>query len=220
MKFSSLFLVASLALAGCSKKEEPKPATTTETPAAEQPAAETPPAQPAAETPAAAEDPNADSIVAYATHKEPKPEDPVKVKFSNFSVKAAKFDPTNLEGGTATIELDMSSISSGSEKRDGHLKTGDYFDVAKFATATIDVANVKKKDEKTYTADATVKFRDIEKTYPVTFEVLQTKDEAVQIKGVHEFARTDFGIGKDPADENEGVAPSVKIEMQLWLKNT
>jgi polyisoprenoid-binding protein YceI len=219
MKFSSLFLVASLAVAGCSKKEEPKATTNTEAKGSTQPATETPADKPA-ETPAApAEDPNADSIVAYAMHKQPKPEDPVKVKFSNFTVKAAKFDPQNLEGGTATIELDMSSISSGSEKRDGHLKTGDYFDVAKFATATIDVSNVKKTGEKTYSADAKVSFRDTEKTYPVTFEVLQTKEEAVQIKGVHEFDRTDFGIGKDPSDENEGAAASVKIEVQLWLKN-
>lgn len=217
MKFSSLLLVSALALSGCKKKEEPKPATTTTETTAAQGTAEAPAAP---EAPAAAaEDANADSIIVYATHKEPKPEDPVKVKFEKFAVKAAKFDPKNLEGGTATIELDMTSVSSGSEKRDGHLKTGDYFDVEKFATATIDIENVKKTDDKNYTADAKVKFRDIEKTYPVTFEVLETKDDAIRVKGTHEFARTDFGVGKDPSDENEGSAVPVKIEMQLWLKN-
>lgn len=217
MKISSLLLIAALALSGCKKKEEPKPATTTETTAA-QGSAEAPAAAEAQA--AAAEDANADSIIVYATHKDPKPDDPVKVKFEKFQVTAAKFDPKNLEGGTATIELDMSSVSSGSEKRDGHLKTGDYFDIEKFATATIDVGNVKKTDDKNYTAEAKVKFRDIEKTYPVSFEVLDADDSAIRVKATHEFARTDFGVGKDPSDENEGAAVPLKIEMTLSLKNT
>src|SRR5687768_4374447 len=70
---------------------------------------------------AAPADPNADFISVYAEHApEKKPGDPVEVKFEKFTVKKASFDPAKIEGGTATIEVDLASLKSGSDKRDTH----------------------------------------------------------------------------------------------------
>lgn len=160
----------------------------------------------------------ADFISVFAVHAEPKPTDPVEVKFQKFTVTKAAFDPENLEGGTATLEIDLASLDSGSAKRDGHLKTPDYIDIAKFTTATVDIANVKKKDDTHYTADATVKLRGIEKTYPVEFEVLGTTDDSVKVSAAHKFARTDFDIGKDGPEQSVGA--ELEIKLRLTLKKT
>lgn len=209
----------------CKKKEEPAPRpTVTEgsgsaaAGSAEGSAAGS--AQGSAAVAVPAPDPATDFIAVFGTHAKPKPDDPVEVKFEKFSVTQAKFDPKNLEGGTATIALDLASLNSASPKRDGHLKSESYINLSKFTTATIDVMNVKKKDDKNYTADAKVKLRDIEKTYPVTFEVLETKDDSIRIRGEHEFQRLDFGLGKDTKDPDESVAGPLKIKVQLTLKNT
>lgn len=168
---------------------------------------------------AATPDAAADYIHVMATHAKPKPDDPVHVAFTKFNVTKASFDPQKIEGGTATIEVDLTSMSSGSAKRDGHLASADYIDTAKFATMTIDVSDVKKKDGNTYDAKAKVKFRDIEKTYPVTFEVVDTQADAIRIKGEHKFARLDFKVGK-ANDPEESVGEELTVALQLTLKKT
>jgi polyisoprenoid-binding protein YceI len=233
--FSSLILITALAATGCKKKEAaPAPTPVTEGSgsavaagsAADGSAAAAGSADGSAAvatgsgTTAPAPDPDADFIAVYATHAKPKPDDPVTVKFEKFAVTKASFDPKKVEGGTATIELDLASLNSASEKRDAHLKSESYINLSKYTTATIDIGNVKKKDGATYTADAKVKFRDIERTYPVTFEVIGSTDDSIRVRGEHEFPRGDFKVGKETTDPDESVAGPLKIKLQLTLKKT
>jgi polyisoprenoid-binding protein YceI len=171
--------------------------------------------------PALAQDADADSIVVLAKHSEPKPNDPVAVKFEKFKVTKATFDPNKIEGGKATIEIDATSLKSDSEKRDAHLKTPDFIDTAKFATITVDIDKVKKKADKTYTAEATIKFRAVTKKYPVTFDVVDQKPDSIRIKGEANFSRLDFKVGKDSKDPKVApVANDLTVKLQLTLKKT
>jgi len=170
--------------------------------------------------PALADD--ADSIVVLAKHTDPKPNDPVQVKFEKFKVTKATFDPKKIEGGKATIEIDATSLKTDSEKRDAHLKTPDFIDTAKFATITVDIDKVKKKADKTYTAEATVKFRDVTKKYPVTFDVVDTTADSIKIKSETAFNRLDFKVGgEDSKDAKKApVQNGLVIKMALTLKKT
>ena len=163
---------------------------------------------------------DADFITVLADHKEKKEGDPVRVNFKKFAVTKANFDPAKIEGGSATIELDGTSIDTGAPKRDDHLKTADYLNVPKFAKVVIDISDVKKKADKTYTAKAKVSALGVDKTYPVTFDVVDAKDDWVKIKGEHKFKRTDFKVGKAATDKDESVADELTIQMQLTLKKT
>jgi polyisoprenoid-binding protein YceI len=207
-----LCLSTTLALVGC-KKNADRPTPGSAAPTAEQPR----PAQPAAQP---------DRVEVLARHrpvagKADLDSDPVVVHFDRLTIAKASFDPRNLEGGTATIELDPTSIKTGDEERDTDLKSPEFFDVAKFATITIDVANVKKQADTKYTADAAVACHGVTKTYAVTFEVLATTADTVRIKGEHAFSRLDFAIGVDPAkDPTERVDTAVTIQWTLTLKKT
>jgi polyisoprenoid-binding protein YceI len=240
LKLLALSTALTFAITGCKKKEEPAPtpaAGSATTPAA---GSATTPAAGSATTPAAgsgsdqgsaagsgsaaapARDPNADFVSILAKHAEPKPDDPVEIHIDRFKVTKSSFDPKTIEGGTAELELDLTSINSGSAKRDGHLQTPDYIDTAKFATATIKIDNVKKKDDKHFSADAAVNLRAIDKKYPIEFEVLEVKDDgSIRIKGEHTFSRLDFGVGKDSKDPKEApVQPDLTIKLQLTLKKS
>jgi polyisoprenoid-binding protein YceI len=174
-----------------------------------------------APAPAPTADPNADHITVLARHKEPKPIDPVHLDFEKFKVVKADFDPNKIEGGKATIEIDLSSFHTDSDKRDAHVKSPAYLDVGKLATATISIDNVKLKSGTTYTADATVGAHGMSKTYPVTFDVLEAKDDHIKIKGDQKFTRLDFGVGTDPAsDPEQQVAADLEIEMVLTIAKT
>ena len=203
------FAFVALAFTAC-KKQEDKPA-----------AAPAGSAEPAGSAAAPVPEASADHITVLAHHQKPKPTDPVRLEFQKFRVVKADFDPKKIEGGTATIEIDLASFDTHSDQRNNHLKSESYLDVGKFATATIDIANVKQKAGNTYTADATVSAHGQTKTYPVTFDVLATTDDSIRIKGEHTFPRLDFGIGTDPAQNpDESVAPDVTIEMVLTLKKS
>jgi polyisoprenoid-binding protein YceI len=211
-----LFLSTTLALAGCKKTaDEPEGGSAAPTTSATTPKPK--PAPPASD---------ADRVEVLARHrpiagKADLDSDPVVVHFDKFAVTKAHFDPKNLEGGTATIELDLTSIKTGNEERDGDLKAPEFFDVARFATVTVEVANVKKQTATTYAADATVACHGVTKTYSVTFEVLSTTADTVRIKGEHAFSRLDFAIGVDPAkDPTERIDTPVIIQWQLTLRTT
>jgi polyisoprenoid-binding protein YceI len=210
---TSACLAAMLAAAPACKKQEDKPP---------QPApTATGSSTPAAPAPSAVPDDSTDHITVLAHHQKPKPTDPVRINFEKFRVVKASFDPAKIEGGTATIELDLASFRTGSDERDEHLKSPAYLDVGKLATATITIDHVKQKAGTTYTADATVAAHGMTKTYPVTFDVLDAKDDHVRIKGEHTFSRLDFGIGTDPAaNPEESVGTDLTIQLALTLAKT
>jgi polyisoprenoid-binding protein YceI len=164
---------------------------------------------------------SADHVTVLAHHHKPKPSDPVRINFEKFRVVKADFDPKKLDGGKAVIELDLSSFHTDSDERDNHLKSPAYLDVGKLATATITIDNVKQKAGATYSADATVAAHGMTKTYPVTFDVLDTKADRIRIKGEQAFSRLDFGVGTDPAQNvEESVGTDLTIQMVLTLTKT
>ena len=222
MKKLSICVVLAFAIVGC-KKPEDKPAAGSAAGSAVALAGSAGSAGSVAPAPAPAPapDPNADHITGLARHKVAKPIDPVHINFETFKVVKADFDPKKVEGGKATIELDLSSFHTDSDKRDGHVKSPAYLDIGKFATATIDIDHVKLKSGATYTADAKVSAHGMSKTYPVTFDVLETKDNSVKIKATQNFTRLDFGVGTDPTkDAEQQVASELTVEMVLTLAKT
>lgn len=209
-KLSTLLLVIGLAAAGC-KKSEPAAGgagTATATGAATASARTEPPPPPADTT---------DYLKVRADNSDPtKPS--VDVVFASWKVVKASFDPANLEGGTAEIEVDPASLSSGIPKRDNHLKNPDYLDVTVFPKATVKVANVKKTGDKSYTADAIMNIHGVEQTWSLPFEVVSTTTDSVQVKFSQPFSRLDFGIGK-PESEDSSKAQMV-LHGLLTIKKT
>jgi polyisoprenoid-binding protein YceI len=217
--------LSAMFLGGCGKKTEEKPAEPAPAaPVAQEPAPTpatppqtTPPPADPTPTPAA----SADYVKVIGTHNPPKPTDPVNISIEKFAVTKASFDPANLEGGTAELELDLSSIKSDNPKRDGHLQSPDYFDVAKFPKAIVKVENVKKANDKTYTADANVEAHGITVKWPVTFEVLEATADSVKIHSKQTFKRLDLKVGKaTDGAEPDGTADEQTLELQLTIKKT
>jgi polyisoprenoid-binding protein YceI len=164
---------------------------------------------PAAVDPAAA----VDHIKVVAQHVDAA-KGPVDVVFNKWAVTKASFDPANLEGGTAEIEVDIASLTTGIADRDEHLQSPDLFDAAKFAKATVKVDNVKKVDDKNFTADATFSIHGIEKKVSTKFEVTATTADSVTVKVSQPLNRNDFQV----AGVSDTVQSDVVLDVQLTLK--
>jgi polyisoprenoid-binding protein YceI len=197
-----VLILGLLATTACSKTDEPAAQ------AAPKPAPPKPTA-PAAE---------ADHVRILASHADPKPDDPVTIDIPGFRVVKAAFDPAKLEGGTATIELDLASLVSDSPKRDKHVKHADYLDVEQYGIATITVDNVESAGGDHYTADARVAIHGVDKVLPVTFDVIERLPDGIRVRGEHVFSRHDFAIGA-PEGGDDSAASQQKIQLQLTLKN-
>ena len=165
---------------------------------------------------AAPADPKADYVHVLGHHNPGKPTDPVVIDIPKFQVVKASFDPQKLDGGTAELTLDLSSLSSGSAKRDKHLSSPDYLDVAKFATVDIKIDGVKQTGDKSYRADADISIHGVEKKLPVAFDVIETLPDGVRIHARQAWHRSDFSIGA-PEGGDESTADAQEIEMQLTL---
>ncbi|MBS1618507.1 MAG: polyisoprenoid-binding protein [Bacteroidetes bacterium] len=130
--------------------------------------------------------------------------------FKDFSgeVKSEKSDFSDL-GVNFTIKV--ASINTDDEKRDGHLKSPDFFDAAKFPDITFKSTNIKKINDKKYelTGDLTMKGV----TKKVTWEVKYNgtvKDpygnNRAGFKATTTVDRKDYGVSWNKTLDAGGVA--------------
>ncbi len=138
-----------------------------------------------------------------------------KIQDSSINYDAAA--PAN---STVSVTLDASSINTGQEKRDGHLKSPDFFDVAKFPTITFKSTKVEKSGEGLkVTGDLTMHGI----TKPVTFDV-----EGPAVAGKNPWGqavlgasasakinREDFGLTWNKALESGGVLVGKEVTIEF-----
>jgi len=134
-------------------------------------------------------------------------------------------DRANLEKSSVAVTIDVTSINTANEKRDGHLQSPDFFDTAKFATATFKSKSWKKTGEDSFdvTGDFTL--------HGVTKEiVLKTKllafgagMKGAQLSGWEATAiinKTDFGVnGPAMLGKALGDEVTLNIAVEAGLKN-
>lgn len=127
-----------------------------------------------------------------------------------------EFDPADPTKASVTATISIDSVDSNVKKLDGVLASGDYFDAAKFPTATFKSTRVEKgstPDHLKVTGNLTI--RDV--TKPVTLDVAVTKvgDQplrkapAAGFDATTTITRSDFGITKYLPN----VADEVKIHV-------
>jgi polyisoprenoid-binding protein YceI len=119
----------------------------------------------------------------------------VRGKFTRFDADV-QLDPANVEQGKVTARIEAASIDTGEEKRDGHLRSADFFDAEKYPTLTFSSTSVKRSGE------------DVE-----VHGTLQIKDQEHPIVLKGELT----GPGKDPwGNMRVGVSLSGELEREKW----
>ncbi|HRE28752.1 MAG TPA: YceI family protein [Anaerolineales bacterium] len=82
----------------------------------------------------------------------------VRGKFNTFS-GTIDFNEADPASSAIDVSIDVASVDTRDEKRDGHLKSGDFFDVAQFPAMTFKSTKVEKLSETTakVTGDLTIR---------------------------------------------------------------
>ena len=134
------------------------------------------------------------------------------VEFDAAKPDAARFDAT----------IDVNSLHTGDPQRDGHLKTPDFLDAAKFPTITFRSKKVTPAGGKNYKATGDLTIRGVTKEATLTVEGLSdevTDPWKLQRRGVAattKVSRKEFGLAFDP----DGAMVSDAVEITLDIEIT
>lgn len=114
------------------------------------------------------------------------------------------YDPANLAATTATVTIDVKSIDTDNGKRDDHLRSPDFFNVAKFPTLTFTstkVQNIGEDGSFELVGDLTMK--DV------------TKEITLKVEGFTKEQANPFA----PGQVKVGTSATAKLNRQDWNIN-
>jgi polyisoprenoid-binding protein YceI len=128
-------------------------------------------------------------------------------------------DDADLTKSTVDVTIDVSTISTRDAKRDGHLKSPDFFDAAKFPTITFKSTKVEKAGEGLkVTGDLTLHGVTKPVVLDVTTLTKEQKDPYGNIRravtATGKLNRKDFGVSYGPdAVVSDNVGLSIEAEL-------
>ncbi len=147
----------------------------------------------------------------------------VRGKFNSFS-GTIDFNEADPARSSIDVSIDVASIDTRDEKRDGHLKSGDFFDVEKFPTASFKSTKVEKTSDSTAKVTGDLTLRGVSR--PVVLDVTyagQAKSPwgttSAGFSASTKISRKDWGLTWNVALETGGVLVgediSIAIEAEL-----
>lgn len=147
----------------------------------------------------------------------------VRGRFNKFSgtVEADEQNPT---GARVKVEVDVSSIDTGDEKRDTHLRSPDFFDIEEFPTMTFKSSRVEQLDDRHGRLHGDLTIRDV--TKPVVLDVEYAGmakspwgTTSAGFSAETRINRKDWGLNWNVALETGGwlVADEIRISIEVEL---
>ncbi len=148
----------------------------------------------------------------------------VRGKFGDVS-GTITIDEENPALSTGEFAVQVASLNTGVEQRDGHLRSADFFDAENHPTATFKATKVASRGGTDYavTGDLTIRGT----TRPVTFEVellgFYTGMNGARRAGFHatgKINREEFGLTWNVALESGGwlVGKDIKLELDIAVE--
>ena len=144
----------------------------------------------------------------------------VRGKFRTFSGELVTGD--NPLGSSVTAEIDLSSIDTGSEQRDAHIRSADFFEVENYPTMTYRSTGVRRHGSD-YILDGELTLKGVTKEVPLALELNGFGPDAyggtrAGFTAIAEINRRDFGVNFTAVMETGGAVVSDKITIQLEIE--
>lgn len=143
----------------------------------------------------------------------------VKGKFLDFS-GSLHLDGSDPSASTASLDIKMESIDTGSADRDGHLKSADFFKIEEFPTMTFRSTKAEALGGDDYRITGDLEILGTTRSITIDLEFNgAAKDpfgnERVCFEGKAEILRSEWGLTWNAALETGGVLVSDKIKLNF-----
>lgn len=133
-----------------------------------------------------------------------------------------QFDPENLEALQVEATVDVSSIDTGIERRDNHLRSDDFFNAEQFPTARFVSTAVRNIDGNTFELVGNLTIRDVTKEVVFESEFLGTGEQRGRQKAGFTAETTinrfDYGLKWDRLTEAGGLVVGENVEIILEME--
>jgi polyisoprenoid-binding protein YceI len=141
--------------------------------------------------------------------------------------KFTTFDATIVTGAepsesSVTAEIDLSSINTGNEQRDGHLRSADFFEVDAHQVMTYKSTSVTA-DGDDWRIDGELSLHGVTKSVPLKLELNGITADPYGgtrsgFSATGEISRGDFGIEFNMPMDGGGVVVGDKIQIQIEVE--
>ena len=144
----------------------------------------------------------------------------VRGRFTTFSGEIVLGESPAQSSVTATI--DLTSINTGNEQRDQHIRSADFFEVNKYTTMTYRSTGIRAEGDH-YIVDGELTLKDVTQEVPLTLELNGFGPDPyggtrAGFTATTEINRRDFGVNFSAPMETGGVVVSDKIAIQLEIE--
>ncbi len=144
----------------------------------------------------------------------------VRGRFTTFSGEIVLGESPVQSSVTATI--DLTSINTGNEQRDQHIRSADFFEVDKYTTMTYRSTGIRAEGDH-YIVDGELTLKDVTREVPLTLELNGFGPDPfggtrAGFTATTEINRRDFGVNFSAPMETGGVVVSDKIAIQLEIE--
>ena len=144
----------------------------------------------------------------------------VRGRFTTFSGQLVTGE--NPADSSVTAEIDLSSINTGQEQRDEHIKSADFFEVEKYPTMTYRSTGIRVEDGE-YIVDGDLTLKGVTKSVPLHLELNGFGPDPfggtrAGFTATGELNRRDFNVTFNAPMANGGVVVADKIQLQLEIE--
>ncbi len=144
----------------------------------------------------------------------------VRGKFTKFSGELVT--ASDLLGSSVTAEIELGSIDTGSEQRDGHLRSPDFFDAVNHAVMTYRSTGLRADDDG-YILDGDLTLKGVTKSVPLALELNGFGPDPyggtrAGFTATGEINRQDFGVNWSAAMETGGLVVADKVAIHLEIE--
>ncbi len=142
-------------------------------------------------------------------------------RFTDFN-GTLTLDPAKLEEARIDVTIDATTINTDNEKRDGHLKSPDFFDVVKYPTITFKSTGVKPKDKETGVVMGDLTINGVTKPVELAYTVLGFTEawggHRAGFEATTSINRKDFNVTWSKVLDNGGLAVADKVDITISLE--
>jgi polyisoprenoid-binding protein YceI len=121
------------------------------------------------------------------------------------------FNPADLTASTLTASVEVNTVNTDNADRDEHLKSEDFFDVAKYPKITLKSVSFKHRGGNNYTGVFDLTIKDKTKLVEIPFTYLE-KGNSQSFNGSFKINRLDFGVGGHSMIMSDEVIISINAE--------
>ncbi len=142
----------------------------------------------------------------------------VKGKFKDFEV-IFNYDENDISKSSVTATIKAASIDTDNEKRDNHLRSGDFLMVEKYPEITFVSKDIRKKGDD-YVANGTLTIRGVTKEIQLPFEILgKIKDPygntRLGLEASTTINRHDFGVSWNKTLDTGGLVVGDEVGLNF-----